>query len=252
MEKNNDDAVPLKIDRSKFDIDIVDRWKCPAATGVPLITMPNIPRPLHGEGMQPRTIYSPEVWEHMRQSSIRNAHNKCEICGVDGSITRLYGHELFSYDYINTAGRFIRVVSVCKRCHDAIHSGRMLTLYKERNPYYRKEYVLRVIEECFRMVDNYNLANGSDLRVYSTFLQYLRVPSIASDVEKLISLYHIKFYEYSIPRHKRWKGWKVIIGSNTYESPYNSQGEWEEAMKVINEKDLIRNMSCDNLRSMDI
>ena len=96
MEKNNDDAVPLKIDRSKFDIDIVDRWNCPTATGVPLITMPNIPRPLHGKGMQPRTIYSPAVWEYMRQASIRNAHSKCEICGVDGSVTRLYGHELCS------------------------------------------------------------------------------------------------------------------------------------------------------------
>ena len=45
-----------------------------------------------------------------------------------------------------------------------------------------------------------------------------------------------------MPRRKLWKGWKVIVGSNTYESPYKSQGEWQEAMDKANEKDNIRNI----------
>ena len=92
------------------------------------------------------------------------------------------------------------------------------------------------------MVSDYNHKNNSDLRLYSTFLEYLKVPSIASDVEKLIDHYEIKFYDFGKLKHKRWRGWKLIVGNNVYESPYNSQKEWQEAMDIINKNDFIRNL----------
>lgn len=152
-------------------------------------------------------------------------------------------HELFSYDYDKQTGKFERVVAICRTCHDGIHSGRLITMFKNKNPLYPKSYVLRVVENCFSLVHKYNLKHKDEpLRVYATYLEYVDVPELRDEMLSLIKKYDIKFYEEDVPRRKLWKGWKVIVGSNTYESPYKSQGEWQEAMKKANEKDNIRNI----------
>ena len=183
-----------------FDIEKVKQWQCPEGTGIPLITMPNVPRPLHGKGMQPRTIFGKSTWDFMRKSAYYNAGYKCEICGREPEKGDLHAHELFSYNYDKQTGKFERVVAICRTCHDGIHSGRLITMFKNKNPLYPKSYVLRVVE------------------------------------------YDIKFYEEDVPKHKRWKGWKVIVGKNTYNSPYKSQGDWQEAMKEASAKDNMRNV----------
>ena len=226
-----------------FDIKKVTKWQCPDGAGVPLITMPNVPRPLHGQGMQPRTIFGKTTWDFMRKSAYYNAGYKCEICGREPKKGDLHAHELFSYDYDKQTGKFERVVAICRTCHDGIHSGRLITMFKNKNPLYPKSYVLRVVENCFSLVHKYNLKHKDEpLRVYATYLEYLDVPELRDEMLSLIKKYDIKFYEEDVPRRKLWKGWKVIVGSNTYESPYKSQGEWQEAMDKANEKDNIRNI----------
>ena len=226
-----------------FDIEKVKQWQCPEGTGVPLITMPNVPRPLHGKGMQPRTIFGKSTWDFMRKSAYYNAGYKCEICGREPEKGDLHAHELFSYDYDKQTGKFERVVAICRTCHDGIHSGRLITMFKNKNPLYPKSYVLRVVENCFSLVHKYNLEHKDEpLRVYGTYLEYVDVPELRDEMLSLIKKYDIKFYEEDVPKHKRWKGWKVIVGKNTYNSPYKSQGEWQEAMKEANAKDNVRNI----------
>ena len=226
-----------------FDIKKVKQWQCPEGTGVPLITMPNVPRPLHGKGMQPRTIFGKTTWDFMRKSAYYNAGYKCEICGREPEKGDLHAHELFSYDYDKQTGKFERVVAICRTCHDGIHSGRLITMFKNKNPLYPKSYVLRVVENCFSLVHKYNLEHKDEpLRVYGTYLEYVDVPELRDEMLSLIKKYDIKFYEEDVPKHKRWKGWKVIVGKNTYDSPYKSQGDWQEAMKEANAKDNVRNI----------
>lgn len=226
-----------------FDIEKVKQWQCPEGAGVPLITMPNVPRPLHGKGMQPRTIFGKSTWDFMRKSAYYNAGYKCEICGREPEKGDLHAHELFSYNYDKQTGKFERVVAICRTCHDGIHSGRLITMFKNKNPLYPKSYVLRVVENCFSLVHKYNLEHKDEpLRVYGTYLEYVDVPELRDEMLSLIKKYDIKFYEEDVPKHKRWKGWKVIVGKNTYNSPYKSQGDWQEAMKEANAKDNVRNI----------
>lgn len=224
-------------------IERVDKWECPDGTGVPLITMPNVPRPLHGKGMQPRTIFGGTTWNFMRKQAYYNAHYKCEICGREPEKRDLHAHELFSYDYNRTTGTFKRVVAICRTCHDGIHSGRLLTMYKKGNPLYPKSYVLKVAENAFRLVSEYNKDAEEELRLYSTYVDYLDMPELRNEMLALIKKYNVKFYEEHITKSKRWKGWRVIVGKNTYESPYKSQADWEEAMEVMNQRDTQRNVT---------
>lgn len=221
------------------DIKIITKWECPEGTGIPLITMPNIPRPLHGKGLQPRTIFGKSAWDFMRKKTYFNADYKCEICGREPEKRDLHAHELFSYDYEKATGEFKRAIAICRTCHDGIHSGRLLTMYRNGNPLYPKSYVLKVVENCFRLVSEYNNAHSDEepLRVYATYLDYLTPAELRDEVQELIEKYNIKFYQEHITKGKRWKGWKVLVGSTWHYSPYQSQSDWEAAMAENNKLD---------------
>ena len=230
---------------SSFSPDVikVTSWECPDGTGVPLITMPNIPQPLHGKGMQPRTIFGKSAWDFMRRKAYLNADYKCEICGREPKKGDLHAHELFSYDYDKTTGEFKRVVAICRTCHDAIHSGRLITMFRRKNPLYPKSYVLKVVENCFKLVHDYNLKHDEPLRVYSTYVDFLEEPELRQEMIELIKKYDIKFYEEKVSKSKRWKGWRVKVGHNYYDSPYTCQADWEKAMEERDAQDSVRHLN---------
>ena len=66
---------------TKDDLDIikVTKWECPSETGIPLITMPNIPKPLHA--LPPRNVMGKTAWDRARKLCYFKADYKCEICG---------------------------------------------------------------------------------------------------------------------------------------------------------------------------
>lgn len=229
--------------KEDFDIIKVEHWDCPDGTGVPLLTMPNVPLPLHG--LPPRIIMGNSAWNVVRKKCYYDAGYHCEICGVDFADIkpRYAAHELYSYDYDQQEGVFERCVAICAKCHDFIHSGRLITMFRNGNPIYPKAYLLEVVERGFRQVYEYNKANPeNELRVYATFIEYLDAPELRTEMIELINKYHIKFYEEHLPRSKRWKGWHLIWNGRRYESPYAKQSEWEEAMRKRNEKDNMRNI----------
>lgn len=224
--------------------EIREKWECPAGTGVPLITMPNVPRPLHG--LPPRKIMGATAWDRMRKRCYFDAGYKCEICGVDPPKGQLHAHELYTYDWMEGTGKFERCIAICKRDHDFIHSGRLVTLHKQGNPLYSKSYVLGVVEKGFKLIHDYNEAHPDKekLKVYATFLEYLKVPDLAQEMSELIDKYDMEFY--SEPKHiAKWAKWRLLFGNKEYPTPYANQGEWVEAMEEASKHDNMR-ASADN------
>lgn len=232
------------MEKKEYDIIKIDKWECPSENGVAILTMPNIPYALHGEGLQPRTILGRKTWDIMRKACYANADFKSEVSGIEPPKGQLHSHELFSYDYTKQEGVFQRCVAITKQEHDFIHSGRLLTMYKHGNPLYPKSYVLSVVENGFNIISSYNTEHRDEepLRCYATFLDYLKVPDLVQEMESLIDRYNIKFYAEKLPQSKRWKGWHVIVDGKRYDTPYACQSDWQEAMDKRNKVEEVRNL----------
>lgn len=248
-----------------FACKLVDKWVAPEENGAPILTMPNVPHPLHGPGYQPRTILGATTWNHMRNRCYYEANYTCEACGAkvktefyengavkhqyhdDGTIPKrqLHAHELFSYDYEKGKAEFIRCVALCSQCHiNFIHSGRMLTMYKKGDPLTTAEIVLAGLEHGFQQIKKYNDEHkgGEKLRVYYAIIEYVEDPVIGEKVRDLIDKYNIEFY---IPNGDKyplgnpvWGQWSVIVNGNEYKSKYKSQKDWAEAMEANNKVQL--------------
>lgn len=205
----------------------VNQWLAPTGSGTFIITMPNVPRPLHG--MPPRKIMGQKEWDKMRKRCYYDAEYKCEVCGAEPERGGLDAHELYSVDWKEGTSTFVRCVALCKKCHSFIHSGRLITLYKQGNPLYTREYLLSVVEHGFKLISEHNKKYNDKLRAYGTFLEYLKVPSITHDIAGLIKKYHISFY--TEPEHiAKWGEWRLVWRGKEYYTPYKNQGEWQKAM----------------------
>lgn len=228
------------MEKKDYDVELVEEWKCPAETGVPLITMPNIPRALHG--LPPRKIMGQAAWDKVRKKCYYDAHYKCEICGADFAEIRprYAAHELYSYDYKEGTGTFERCIAICAVCHDAIHSGRLITMFKNGNPLYPRDYVLKVVEKCFSLVSAYNKENDTNLKVYCTFLEYLKYPELFFEMVTLIAKYHIEFYGENHKTVAKWDKWRLVWNGKEYPTPYKTPEEWAEAMEARSQSDTRR------------
>lgn len=221
--------------KKKLDIKTVLAWTAPKEDGAPILTMPNVPSPLHG--CAPRTLLGKTTWDHMRKYCYYNANYKSQVSGedLDGSSNdkRCNAHELYSYDYVHGKAYFERAVCISPIEHNFIHSGRMLTMYKKGNPLMSKEYLLRVVENGFREIYEWNKAHpkSKQLRAYATLADYASTPGIADEVSELIEKYDIKFYVEDYDYSAKWSEWSLTIGKKEYPTPYKNQKEWAEAME---------------------
>ena len=242
---------------------LIDKWVAPEEGGAPIITMPNVPHPLHT--IAPRNILGNTTWNHMRNRCYFEAHYTCEACGAkvkteyydngavhhqyhdDGTIAKrnLHAHELYTYDYDKGTAKFERCVALCERCHVRfIHSGRMLTMYKQGDPLLTADRVLDGLEAGFKQIKKWNDEHYGEekLRVYFAVIDYTEEPEIGDKVKELIDQYEIEFYMPNgdmMPKATPvWGFWKLIIGTKEYASPFDSQGEWEKAMEKNNERQM--------------
>ena len=201
----------------------------------------------------------------MRNRCYFEAHYTCEACGAkvkteyydngavhhqyhdDGTIAKrnLHAHELYTYDYEKGTARFERCVALCECCHVRfIHSGRMLTMYKQGDPLTTAERVLEGLEHGFEQIKKYNDEHkgGEKLRVYYAVIDYVDDPVIGEKVWDLIDKYNIEFYMPDGEMYPKgvpvWGGWKLVIGNKEYDSPFHSQKEWEKAMEKNNKEQI--------------
>lgn len=236
-------AVTKKI-LSQYDVKLVTEWAPPEDGDLrALIAMPNIPKPTHG--LAPRTLLGATTWNRMRKHAYAQAEDTCEICRAKPeNLRHRHGHEAYTIDYEKGIVTFQRVFCVCALCHlGCIHTGRAITLYKQGNPLYPKEFLLEGAEHAFKIINEYNKDHpGADLRAYSTFLDYLKVEELRKPMEALIKKYNIKFYMEDPKKMAEWGDWKLVIGPKEYPTPYQNEKDWEEAMKKQGERDTSRIM----------
>ena len=179
----------------------------------------------------------------MRKAAYHSAKDTCEICGEKPEdLHRRHGHEVYEIDYKNGVATFKRVFCICSMCHLAgIHTGRAITLYKQGNPLYPKEFLLEGAEHAFKIISEYNKDNpGADLRAYATFLEYLKCDELKEPMDELIKKYNIKFYREDNKHSAKWSDWKLVINNKEYPTPYADESEWEKAMEEKGKKDTAR------------
>ncbi len=223
----------------KSETPLVTKWVDTGENGARLMTMPNIPTPLQGEGMQPRTIFGVSAWNKIRKKCYADAGYHCQICGADCTGSIMHAHEVYSIDYKKHTSTFERVVALCPLCHvKGIHSGRALTLYKKGVPYMSREKLLEGAENAFTIISSYNRAHpgAEPLRAFETFLDYAKQPALKADMEHLIRKYNMEFYHIDERswRRKYWSDWRIIINGVEYPTVYENIEAWQDAMEINN------------------
>lgn len=221
-------------------------WRCPDEVDARILGGPTIVKPLMGPGHQPRTIIGARAWDRLRKRGYYLANYKCEICGADCSKPgTLDFHELFHVDYQAGTATFAKAIAICKKCHSAYHSGRLITLFKKGVPYYQKKQVLSIVEHGFKLIHDWNEAHPDEpkLKAYSTFLDYLKEPALEKEMTKLIDKYEIEFWEEDKKRYAKWGDWRLIFGTRSYPTKYKSYEDWEKAMEEASKNDYERNQT---------
>lgn len=209
--------------------------------------MPNIPKPLHR--VNPRIIMGEYAWTKARKKAYFDAKYRSEIsgelCATPGS---LHAHEVYDINYVTGTCVFRRICAITPLEHVYfIHSGRMLTLWKNKNPLYPTEKVLEGLENGFKLIYKWNKEHPRKpkLKVYETILEYLDYDELAEPVEKLIDKYEIEFWGEDRKRRCDWEDWKLVIvkedgTKEEHYTPYANQEEWEKAMVEANKADNVR------------
>ncbi len=229
---------------NKYPVERRLKWECPEDGGAALLTMPNLPKPVHG--LNPRTIMGDSAWEKARKRAYYTAGYRSEIsrelCANPGG---LHAHEAYDINYVTGACTFRRIFAITPMEHVYfIHSGRMITLWKNKNPLYSTEKVLAGIENGFRLIHDWNKANPrkKKLKAYYVFLDYLKYPELAPKVEELIYKYEMEFWAEDTKRMCDWEDWRLIFNGKEYPTPYADYNAWEEAMKSASDRDTVRKM----------
>lgn len=230
----------VMLDYSKFDIKTIEKWEVPEGGGAPILTMPNVPCPLHLQA--PRTILGAKNWNYMRKHCYAQANDTCEVCGYCPDDKRQrQAHELYEIDYADQRVKFIRTICLCSLCHYmSIHTGRALTMYKKENPMYTARQLLDGAEHCFSIIHDWNKShpNEEPLRVFSAWLDYMKQDELKEPMEKLIKKYDIKFYRVQDKWYndKFWGKWRLTIGKVDHPTKFKNQDDWARAMAENNKK----------------
>lgn len=214
----------------KYDIITLDKWEAPKEDGAALLTMPNVPLPLHG--LCPRTI-QPKEWEKKRKQCYADADYTCQASKVELGKGHLHAHELYDIDWKHQTSTFRRAVALDPRLHTRfVHSGRALTLFERGDPQMPKSAMLATLEQGFELISNHNRKHYNDepLRVCDTILDWAKHPELEYQVNQLIKKYKIKFYTFDKKcfDKKHWGKWKLIYDGEKYPTKFATQKDWEE------------------------
>lgn len=227
----------MEIDGDKYDVRSVLSWTDEGQDGAHLLTMPNIPHPLHG--LAPRTILGKSEWDKLRKRCYYEANYTCQACGKDLHSGVAHAHEVYDINYYAGTSTFRRAVCLCPTCHVlGVHSGRALTLFKKGDPIINKSKLLNGAENLFRNLHEWNMNNPTKepLRAYYTFLDCLKHPDLKQEIREMIKKYDIKFYRENTKRMADWGRWKLYLNGKPYNSPFSSEEDWAKKFGVVNKE----------------
>lgn len=215
-----------------LDLQYITSWAPPSGSDLrPLIAMPNIPKPCHS--LAPRTVLGATEWNKMRKECYEFANDTCEICGECPEDKRKrHAHECYIIDYEKGTCTFIGVFCICALDHlGAIHTGRALTLWSKGSPLITKEFLLEGAEKAFSLIHDYNKEHNADVRLYSTYIEYLKHDELREPILELVKKYDVKFYSEDPKKMAKWSEWRLILDGEEYPTPYKNEKEWEKAME---------------------
>lgn len=239
--------------KSKKPVALIKKWKVPSGGGAPHLCQPNIPHPLHG--LAPRIIVGPTEWNRMRRECYEACERRCEICGEACLPGKMDAHELYDFDYESKSATFVRLIGLCKTCHGGvIHSGRAITMYKQQMPLWTEDVLIRAAEHGFRLVSRWNKQHPDDepLRMFATFLDWMKVPTLGETIQNLATQYDIEFYDVPPTDGKDdWGQWKLVFNQTEYYSPYAIMAEWQAAMVKNNAREEEQNKDLFDKAEMD-
>jgi len=69
-----------------------------------------------------RSIFNECDWNLIRHHIYERVNNKCECCGAKRS-KYLEAHERWIFDYETQTQKLIRIIALCRLCHQATHYG---------------------------------------------------------------------------------------------------------------------------------
>lgn len=180
-----------------------------------LLLHPNIPKALHG--INPRTIKGDVWWNQQRQQAYRQNNYKCWACGIDKVQAKyhkwLEAHEMYNINYLTGSVTFTGICALCHSCHNFIHSGRLVSLFR------KNEIDLVKIKDI--------LQSGFDILVKNK----LSMNPFALVVAKEVALpMFFNYSKYKIHKYNKcnieWNDWRLIIDNKEYKGKFNSLKEW--------------------------
>lgn len=172
-----------------------------------LLTMPNIPMPLHG--VNPRTVLGGSWWKKEREEAIKSTNSHCEACGLHKTKVRgrkkwLEGHEVYHTDYLNGRLTYIRTTPLCPFCHQFIHDGRLRWLLDTR----------QITQERFVTIIQHGDAILKAAGLY-------RKPRYQREQELT------RLYEQGLLAP--WGEWRLVIWGDEYPPKYPTPEDYEKA-----------------------
>jgi hypothetical protein len=167
-----------------------------------LLSQPNIPKPLHG--INPRTIMGEAAWRIHRQVVVTNSPY-CKACGKE--TLQLDLHEDYVINYKKKLMTLKSYVPVCRQCHMFIHSGFLLTMYKQQK--ISREQVINILTNGINILDHHSLPIF--IGTYS-FAKALKLDT--------------KDLKTSNPGNTTWDGWRMLYKGKEYKGL--SKQQWVE------------------------
>jgi hypothetical protein len=156
------------------------------------------------------------AWDVMRKKIYAKHEYTCAACGVHSrkAIIKQYleAHELFEINWQTRNMKLIGMEPLCHACHSFIHSGllEVRLMHRKVTP----EHVATILGHGVGILE----ASG------------LRVPPSTDHLCKKLGLQHgMKVSK--APRATGWRGWSMTWEGKNYPALYNSESEWQSAMR---------------------
>lgn len=186
-----------------------------------LLTSPQIPKPLHG--VNPRSIFGRSWWDEKRKKAYNTFNNHCWACGThkDESLYRQYleAHEDYDINWKTGKVKLKEIVALCHSCHNFIHSGRLLAIYRAGEV--AKDYV-----ECI-------LRHGFSICRWGEVTPFIGA-YVTEGIIKGMSTDEAWAYGrnkggWEPPEYiASWENWHLVLENEKYYSKFKDINEWQE------------------------
>jgi hypothetical protein len=177
-----------------------------------LLTLPNIPKPLHG--LNPRTVLGQSWWNKERAAAYKSTNYHCEACGVhkleQPGRKILEGHEVYLTDYQEGTCTYIRTAPLCPPCHQYIHDGRLLWLLQSG----------QITHQRYSSV----IKRGDKI---------LAEAGLSKPDRRTRERYIVKLHEEG--KLAKWADWRLVVNGIEFPTLYATEKEYQEKFIVVDQ-----------------